>query len=319
GKVRRALARGSVFVQNRIVQQWLQRFPQDAQVRRIAAECTSWLGRHGEAIHHIAQAITQAPEDIGIRLSAIEVLLRAGLWWEADYCARRLLAHEPQDPKVQLAAWQALAAHPAPDADAVRQALEAMGDWIAHAAADDLPALRTAHARLLSHANRSDAAIAEHAEALALLGDTQGPPRAIALAAQADSQLAAQQIDDSCRSLASALETWPYSPHTVHAYRRLVQRLGQAESEELRKLGTLHQRIREIWSGYKGESLKYSFGDFGLPYQGFEPLMLPGTRPAMRRLAIYQLEQHLPKGARALDIGCNHGFLLMGLAPHLEY
>ncbi|NYT25481.1 sulfotransferase [Alcaligenaceae bacterium] len=318
-KVRRALAQGAVYVENRTVQNWAQRFPKDAQVRRLVAEATSWLGKHGEAVHHAAQAIRQAPEDIGIRLSAIEVLLRAGLWWDADYCARQLLAHEPEDTQVQQMAWRALASHPAPDAESVQQALDAIIGFIAQADAEDQPFLRTVHARLLSHAGQPDAALAEHAQALEALGDTQGPQRAIALAAQADSQLAARQIDDSCHSLASALDTWPYSPHTVHAYRHLAQRLGQAESQALRDLDGLHQRIREIWSGYKGESLKYSFGDFGLPYQGFEPLMLPGTRPAMHRLGIYQLEQHLPKGARALDIGCNHGFLLMGLAPHLEH
>jgi cyclopropane fatty-acyl-phospholipid synthase-like methyltransferase len=47
--------------------------------------------------------------------------------------------------------------------------------------------------------------------------------------------------------------------------------------------------------------------------------MLPGSRPAMHRLGIYNLEQDLPPGARALDIGCNHGYLLMGLAPRLGY
>ncbi len=318
GKVRRGLAQGSVFVEDRTIRQWLQRFPRDPQVHRLGAESLSWLGRHGEAVHRIGQVIKQAPEDIGIRLSAIEVLLRAGLWWEADYCAHQLLAREPEDSKVQQMAWRVLASHPAPDAESVQHALAGIAGVIAQADSVDLPFLRTVHARLLAHAGQPDAALAEHAQALEALGETQGPQRAIALADQAETQLAALQIDDSCRSLAQALDTWPYSPHTVHAYRHLVQRLPQAESEDLRKLGALHQRIREIWSGYKGESLKYSFGDFGLPYQGFEPLMLPGTRPAMHRLGIYQLEQHLPKGARALDIGCNHGFLLMGLAPHLE-
>lgn len=318
-KVRRSLEQGGVFVESRIVNQWAQRFPKDPQVRRVFAETSSWLGKHGEAIHHIGQAVKQAPEDIGARLSAIEILLRAGLWWEADYCATQLVSHQPEDPKVRLVACQTLASHPAPDAEAVQRALQAIDELLLQAEENDKAFLRTVRARLLSHANQKGAALAEHALALEALGDTQGPQRAIALAAQADTQFSCGEIDDSCRSLASALDTWPYSPHTVHAYRRLVQRLEQAQSKDLSDLAQLHHRIRDIWSGYKGESLKYSFGDFGLPYQGFEPLMLPGTRPAMHRLAIYQLEQHLPKGARALDIGCNHGFLLMGLAPHLEY
>ena len=62
-----------------------------------------------------------------------------------------------------------------------------------------------------------------------------------------------------------------------------------------------------------------AFGDFGLPYQGFEPLKLAGSRPAMQRLETYGLQELLPANASALDIGCNHGFLLMGLAPHLSH
>lgn len=319
GRMRRALAKGSIFVEDRIMRQWLTQFPRDPQVHRLAAECVSWHGRHNEAVHRIGQVIKQAPEDIGIRLSAIDILLRAGQWWDADYCVRQLLAHSPDDIKVRKMAWRVLASHPAPDATLIQQALQGIGSAISEADAEEIPALRTVHARLLAHANQFDAALREHVEAVASLQDIQGPQRVIALADQADTQFAADKVDDSCRSLAQALNTWPLSPHSVHAYRHLVQRLPQAESKELRSLGSLHERIREIWSGYKSESLKYSFGDFGLPYQGFEPLMLPGTRPAMHRLGIYQLEQHLPKGARALDIGCNHGFLLMGLAPHLEH
>lgn len=210
--------------------------------------------------------------------------------------------------------------NPSEAADAVDTADTINQPEDASLANSDLHARKLAvTARLLALAGQYDQAWPLHDQALSLPEPEQAPLRTQLLFSKANSQYQAGLFNESSRTLWRACNTRAYSPHTVTAARKFEQALKRSDDPELQSLAKLHQKINEIWAGYKAENLKHAFGDFSLPYQSFEPLMLPGTRPAMHRLGVYGLDQELPPNARALDIGCNHGFLLMGLAPQLSY
>lgn len=317
--IRRDLEAGNVHRHLAVLGHLETSYPKDPQILRLAAERYSWLGTTQPALDRIRQAMEIAPEDLGIRLSAIKILLRAGLWWEAGHTARTLLVHHQESRDAMRLVARSLVADPAPDTSLLKGTTDILGQLIEEtdgAITDDI----STQARLYARQGLFDQAQRLHTQALdGLDADIQGPQRAALLISQADSLFESGCTDASCRTLWEACSCYPYSPLTVTASIKLNQRLMRCDVPELRALAALHDTIQGIWSEYKKENLKASFGDFGLPYQAFEPLMLPGTRPAMRRLGVYALEQDLQPGARALDIGCNHGYLLMGLAPRLSY
>ncbi|MGB7398462.1 sulfotransferase [Castellaniella sp.] len=314
-------------------------YPENPQVLMLVAQKYSWLGANQSAMKTIQHAMELSPEDIYIRQAAIEILLNCGLWWEANQTARALLVKQPDNLDTMQLVAQALAADPIPNIPLIHATIDILKqilDGNEGASTEDTtdskntgnpsedPLSKAAYvstkARLHARVGQFDQALDLHTQALEIMGpDIQGPRRAGALINQADSLFETGKIDDSCQALWQACCCYPYSPITVRASISLNQRLAKCQDPVLNKLAVLHNEIQEIWSEYKKENLKSSFGDFGLPYQAFEPLMLPGTRPAMHRLGIYGLDQDLPHGARALDIGCNHGYLLMGLAPKLSY
>ncbi len=73
----------------------------------------------------------------------------------------------------------------------------------------------------------------------------------------------------------------------------------------------LHDKLRKL-----SQVSSQSYGRYGF-YQGFERLLLPGQRPVENRLECYALAGLLDPSMTALDIGCNCGFLSLGIAPHV--
>ena len=79
------------------------------------------------------------------------------------------------------------------------------------------------------------------------------------------------------------------------------------------KLVALHDKLRGI-----SVISTQNYGRYGF-YQGFERLLLPGQRPIEDRLNSYGLSTHLNRDMNALDIGCNCGFLALGIAPQVRH
>lgn len=318
--MRRAFTLGNLYEPQGKLAFWQRQYPNVARIHALRAVMLTGFGQYNDAIASANRAAQCDVEDLGVRLAAIETLLAAGIWWEALTGLAPLAARFPAHPRVALLRAEALAVNPVAEPADMQQAL---ADLEAAALGDDVVVQvrrLSAKARLEGKLGQGDVALATHSEAAMALGtDFAGPLRARVAFDRAHTELAAGDIDAACRSFWQACDTHPYSPLTRAAQRRLMENLPACRDPELRALAPLQREILGIWARYADEKLKYTFGDFGLPYQGFEPLMLTGGRPAMQRLGVYQLEQYLPEGARALDIGCNHGYLLMGLAPRLSY
>lgn len=317
--IRQMLHTSDLPVPRHQTRKWVEQYPADPLVQSLYAECLSWSGHHRSAILTIQEAISKAPDELVLRQTYIDIMNRAGMWWEAIDLARALHVRYPERQDVQAQWWSTLTEQARPDAQEVNEALSR-----SQIAAQDMTTAKqiehhATRGRLLAHSQQWEQAWQEHEQALLLAQNSQGPELARPLIAKADSLYEAGLINESCEHLWQACATYRYSPYTVHAYRKLNARLPESTQADLQSIAALHQKIEQIWAGYKQDNLQYAFGDFGLPYQGFEPLKLAGSRPAMQRLETYGLQELLPAHASALDIGCNHGFLLMGLAPRLSY
>jgi 2-polyprenyl-3-methyl-5-hydroxy-6-metoxy-1,4-benzoquinol methylase len=109
----------------------------------------------------------------------------------------------------------------------------------------------------------------------------------------------------------------------VKPLRRVSLSAWQALSETLcetdQGLGRLHHRLVEHGAGKRHDTRSHEIADFGLPRQGVEAIYLPGERVTGTRLACCELAGYLLAHARALDIGCRNGALLLGLADHLGW
>nr|WP_244964810.1 sulfotransferase [Halomonas kenyensis] len=315
-QVRQALARHSVQRAYTISSRLHQALPDVQEITLLCAESASLVGHDGKALELLTALHNKSVDDIQIVAALARAQLRAGLWWEAEAI---LQPHAGAGEALQIKRLM-LESYLAHEGQPVGMHEAAMARChVLLAAQPEEPVLKSCEASLLARAGEHDRALTCHGEALALLGNEQGPVRARLLRAQAMIHEGLGDIQYACQQLWLACSTYPYSRETAQAYKDFKRLIQQCPSGEFAELAPLHQRISDIWSGYKGENLQHSFGDFGLPYQGLERLKLPGTRPAEQRLGIYPLAKYLPDGARALDIGCKHGFLLLGLADRLSY
>jgi tetratricopeptide (TPR) repeat protein len=324
-----ALANHNIHRAVGLAQQLLKECPDDAEGRYYLGQALSHLGQHEQALAKLNE-LCQSEMELRYWLALGYAQCRAGQAKVARDTYQQMAEHFPghlavarfsleltknsnkrREQEEALAQCEALLAH-------TDSALVAAGLGDALSARADLLGLKAiVKQSMASVPDDYQAALFAHEAALEALGERQGPLRTRLLMNLASAQRAAGEPAAAVASLWQACNTYPYSLETVAAYTQLREALLKSPNTEHRRLGALHTKVQEIWRGYQGEQLQYSFGDFGLPYQGFEPLMLPGTRSAKARLAQYTLEEWLPEGATALDIGCNHGFLLMGLADKL--
>lgn len=317
-EVRETLWTGELVTTKKQIAEWLQQYPYDMQLHRLGAEHSSWSGHLYQAVARLETAINLAPDELSTHLTSVEVLLRAGVWWEAYALVLQLLQRQPENSEVCRLYWEALAMHPAADMNRVEQAIQ---QFVAtpYNAHPQLAARQYSVEGQLYAANQQwEQALVAHDRALEVLQPIQGPLYAEAVMRKADSLYLAGKVDQSCELLWQASSVHPFSPYSVQANQKFITRLSEATDPELLKLVPIHAETQRMWAGYRNDKLQVAFGDFGLPYQGFETLKMAGSRPTMHRLQIYGLEKDLPKNARALDIGCNHGFLLVGLAPQLS-
>ncbi len=107
-----------------------------------------------------------------------------------------------------------------------------------------------------------------------------------------------------------ALSCRPYTYH-VRGYAEALKKAVE-NSDDHADLAQLHGAVEGLWQDYR-KNAGIRFGDYGLPYQSCSPAFIPGSRDTDERLSAYDLKS-LTAGARVLDIGCNVGFLSLGLA-----
>jgi 2-polyprenyl-3-methyl-5-hydroxy-6-metoxy-1,4-benzoquinol methylase len=188
----------------------------------------------------------------------------------------------------------------------------------AHVRAEILDAKARLLIALSTTDNEKINALDLYSDAFGLIDGYQGPLKArlytgfgLVKSSLGDERAAVDSIWKAC-------SIYPYSLETVIAYEKLRELLLNSRLEVYKSLAKLHEQVFQLWKAYPDKSLSPCFNDFGLPYQSFETLMLPGSRPTELRLNAYQLKDMLPDHATALDIGCNHGYLLIGLAGKLQ-
>lgn len=325
-----ALANHNIHRTVGLAQQLLKEVPDDPEGRYYLGQALSHLGQHEQALAKLTE-LCESEMELRYWLALGFAQCRAGQAKAAKRTHEQLAerfsdhlavarfaleltkgSHKRREQEKALVQCKALLEHK-------DSALVAAGLGDALSARADLLGLKALFQQQLANQNNElQVALQTYREALKTLGERRGPLRARLLMGITNVQLKQNQHKEAVESLWKACNTYPYSLETVTAYTQLRKALAESKDQEHQKLTALHGKVQEIWRSYKGEQLQYSFGDFGLPYQGFEPLMLPGTRSANARLAEYQLEKWLPDNATALDIGCNHGFLLVGLADKLQ-
>lgn len=303
-------------------------YPSDAHLRRLHGECLSQLGQDRQAFQVLEPLAKQHSASIDAQTALVDAYLRAGQWRKGHQHLKTLPNTQRQEKAIQRREVAIMLQSGVEQPGILKQALD-ITDKLRKGNTKDVELLRY-RSLLQGRQGEYEKSLKGFARASMLIDEQQQASPDITLA-PAKTQLltdwaevlvrtnTADNLSLACDTLWEACQQRPYSRSTVTAWKRLQDTLPKSTQPEHRNLVGLHATMQRIWDGYKGENLQVSFGDFGLPYQSFEPLKLPGTRPAKHRLDQYGLTDFLPKNARALDIGCNHGYLLMGLAEQLSH
>lgn len=290
------LDKGNVHGTMSMLKQMNEQYPGDLALQTLYARACSLLGRDSEAIALFEQILSQvdlsSPSTIGFKREYIEALLRAHQLQAAEAALSRLTLPESVHDRLRLK--------------------------LALTSQLNMPEL-TQFA--LEHLQKSGA---QDAEALSIYASFDQTPqsislhkRALELAPNAQRWLRlADKLEGEarCAALWEAAQYKPLSRFSVTAYAQLRKQLAITHPA----LGQLHEELHHLWSAYREDQLAQSFGDFGLPYQSLESIRMPGSRPTAFRLNTYGIHRLIAPRARALDIGCNHGFLLLGLADQLS-
>lgn len=317
-----------------MARQQLEKQENESEARYYLGQAHSLWGNHQEALNELATLCSQVKTG-----TERDLRYRLALGWAQWRAGQTKLAKRTHETLASTFAGSLAVAHlgvfawlgsqkPREIKAALQQCEELLGspDTALRLADISVPndiraELIDAKARLQlalasTHNERSEA-LALYPQALSLLGGQQGPRRARLLVGLGMAKREVGDIQVAVDALWQACATYPYSLETVTAYTQLRETLAQSDDAIHQTLSQLHQQVFALWQHYPDKGLAPCFNDFGLPYQAFEPLMLPGSRPAMARLATYGLSDWLPANATALAIGCNQGYLLLGLADKL--
>tara|TARA_R110002049_G_scaffold102718_1_gene248470 strand:+ start:12818 stop:16450 length:3633 start_codon:yes stop_codon:yes gene_type:complete len=318
-EARRALAEHSIHRAIEITRNLVKQQPQDPHVLGLHGYCVMQLGHIEKSLPWLRKACELDQHIFEVHRWLFESLLHSGKRQEA----RRLLKHMKQHVADMPEQWaesatiQVLLSKETASKTVVKETLrQCENALVAH---PEHPQFLHLAAKANARLSRHEKAVALYTQAITALNERNMALKTEWLIERSGVHETIKEIDNACGDAAEAFSIRPYSFHTNTAYQRFVQLLPKSQAQALRDLAPLHNTIRSIWQGYQDEALTHVFGDYRLPYQAFEPLLLPGSRPSMARLRTYQLERYLPENARALDIGCNHGYLLLGLASHLSY
>lgn len=323
--VNKMLNQHSVVEAARTANRLLQYNSKDFGFLRSLGIAASLAGKDEKAIPVLKYALQQQPKNPGLLANLVRACVRAGEFSQAQKYQEKLARVQADAFTSEQLALEIFVASGSRNQNKLK-AFSARAQALLTQRPDDLDVRRLA-AVLQARLGEVDAALEAMQQLLALLQQRQLNQPQVALSPQRTQILLdmAEAIsqkqpgsDKVVDHLWRACQQYPYSRATQKAWQQLGKALAAAADPQLQALNQLHQRINHIWSSYQGEQLEFSFGDFGLPYQAFEPLKLAGTRPALYRLERYGLRPLLPANARALDIGCNHGYLLMGLADQLS-
>ncbi|WP_053856974.1 MULTISPECIES: class I SAM-dependent methyltransferase [Halomonadaceae] len=317
-----------------MARQQLEKQENESEARYYLGQAHSLWGNHQEALNELATLCSQVKTG-----TERDLRYRLALGWAQWRAGQTKLAKRTHETLASTFAGSLAVAHlgvfawlgsqkPREIKAALQQCEELLGspDTALRLADISVPndiraELIDAKARLQlalasTHNERSEA-LALYPQAFALLGEQQGPRRTRLLVGLGLAKCAVGDFQAAVDALWQACATYPYSLETVTAYTQLRETLAQSDDLDHQALAQLHQQVFALWQHYPDKGLSPCFNDFGLPYQAFEPLMLPGNRPAVARLDAYGLSDWLPANATALDIGCNHGYLLLGLADKL--
>lgn len=317
-----------------LARQQLEKQENESEARYYLGQALSHWGDHQSALNELAtlcsQVKTGTERDLRYRLALGWAQWRAGQVKLARRTHENLASAFADSLAVShLGIFSWLGSQKPRELKAAKQQCDALLDGSDSALRiAELGALREVRAELIdaksrlllalasNHDERNEA-LALYSQAFTLLGEQQGPHRARLLVGLGLAQRAVGEDHAAIEALWQACATYPYSLETVTAYTQLREALTQSSDVAHHSLAQLHQQVFTLWQQYPDKGLSPRFNDFGLPYQAFEPLMLPGSRPAVARLDAYGLSDWLPANATALDIGCNHGYILFGLADKL--
>jgi len=84
------------------------------------------------------------------------------------------------------------------------------------------------------------------------------------------------------------------------------------------ELGKLHEKLQKILEDQEKHYKSFIYSKKDGFYQGFERVEVKGCRPSEKRFERYDIKGFLSKDMKALDIGCNCGFLTLFISDYVS-